>query len=614
MRPPPRKGGGRSVPPGRRGPSPGGPRARRPPPLPLAHPAKRLNAGLLIAAFLLSLCAGRLVRIQGIDAAEYTELARAQREYRIDLVAERGTITDVNGARLAMSQDAFGVFADPTLIEEADREKVAAQLAGTLGMKPAEILAGLGRPDTRYVELAHRVRPERAKLITALGHRGIGTFPEPRRVYPADSVAAQLVGFVKADGEGGAGLEFQYNELLKGTDGWQNLELDGDGRRIPLGDGHSRQPVAGRGLRLTIDQDIQWKAEELIAQAVEEHDAAWGTALVLTPDQRILAMASTPSFDPNAYQEAPESATRNLAVQEPFEPGSTGKIVTAAALLEEGLVTPEQAFTVPYSVRRAGREFHDAKFHETQRLTFAGILATSSNVGTILAGEPLAKEDLHRYLRAFGFAEPTGVNLPGETPGLLARPADWSGADRYPISYGQAVSVSSLQMASVYATIANGGVRTTPSVVAGTYDERGRFVPAAAPSSRRVVSPDTARRLSVMMEAVVNRGTARGARLDGYRVAGKTGTANRYDPAKQNAHGTTGGYDGYTGMFAGFAPADAPKAVVQIVLQDPRKGYYGGEVAAPVFRALLDFSLRTLKVPPTGTTAPDVPLTADEQR
>ncbi|GAB2851053.1 cell division protein FtsI [Actinocorallia aurea] len=579
--------------------------------MPLSPPARRLNAALLIVAFLIALCAGRLVRVQGLDAPAYAERARVQREHRIELHAERGPITDASGARLAMSQDAFGVFADPSLVQAAEREELAARLAGVLGLDPAGVAARLAEPKTRYVEIAHRVPPERAKLITALGHRAIGTFAEPRRVYPADVLAAHLVGFVKADGDGGAGLEFQYDALLKGTDGWQQVELDGGRRRIPLGDGRGVPPVAGRGLRLTIDQDVQWKAGELIAQAVEEHDADWGTAIVMTPDQRILAMASAPVFDPNAYQEAPASALRNLAVEEPFEPGSTGKVVTAAALLEEGLAAPEQVFTVPYSIRRAGEEFHDAKWHPTQRLTFAGVLAASSNVGTILAGEPLANEDLYRYLRAFGLAEPTGVGLPGETSGLLAPPGEWSGADRYPISYGQAVSVSSLQMASVYATIANGGVRVAPTVVAGTYDAGGGFEPAPEPPRRRVVGEGTARQVSAMLEAAVDRGTAREAALGGYRVAGKTGTANRYDPAKPNPDGTVGGYDGHTGMFAGFAPADDPKAVVQIVLQNPRKGYFGGDVAAPVFRALLDFSLRTLKVPPTGTVPPALRLTDD---
>ncbi|WP_106400765.1 peptidoglycan D,D-transpeptidase FtsI family protein [Actinocorallia populi] len=577
----------------------------------LTDPMKRLNVSLLIVAFVLSLFTGRLVQIQGVKSEEYAARALAQRMDEIGLLAERGTITDVNGAPLAMTQDAFGIFADPTQIKPSRREEIAGRLADALGLDPGKVLAGLSAPDTQYVELAHRVPAQRAELVASLGFRGIGAVPQSRRVYPADAVASNLIGFVNADGVGGEGLEFQYDKLLRGTDGWQRVERGGGGQRIPMGGGRIKKPVAGQGLRLTIDQDVQWKAEDLIAAAVEDHAADWGTAVVMTPGQRLLAMASAPTYDPNHYAEADPAALANPVVQAPFEPGSTGKIVTAAALLDKGLVTPEQPFTVPYRIRRADREFHDSEFHGTERLTFAGIIARSSNVGTILAGEPLSDKDLHGYLRAFGFAEPTGVNLPGETAGRLKEPQDWNGTDRYPISFGQAISVSSLQMAGVYATIANGGVRVTPSVIAGTYDSRGGFVPAAAPASRRVVAPDTARRLTTMMEAVVNQGTAKAARLGGYRVAGKTGTANRYDPEKKNKDGTRGGYAGYTGMFAGFAPADDPKVVVQIVLQNPRKGYYGGTVAAPVFRELLNFSLRTLKVPPTGTPAPIMKLTAD---
>ncbi|GAA0958231.1 penicillin-binding protein 2 [Actinocorallia libanotica] len=572
---------------------------------------KRLNAGLLAVAFVLSLFAGRLTRIQIITSGQYTEQALAQRMNKIDLIAERGTITDVNGAPLAMTQAAFGVFADPTQIDRSRRREIADRLADALGLDPGRVLTGLTKPDTQYVELAHRVTPEQAELITSFGFRGIGTLPESRRAYPADTVASNLIGFVNADGDGGEGLEYQYNELLKGTDGWQAVELGGSGQRIPMSGGRTKKPVAGQGLRLTIDQDVQWKAEELIAQAVEDHEAEWGTAVVMTPEQRLLAMASAPTYDPNEYAKAEPSALANPVVQVSFEPGSTGKIVTAAALLDKGLVTPEQRFTVPYRIQRADREFRDSEFHGTERLTFADIIAKSSNVGTILAGEPLAKQDLYDYLRAFGFAEKTGVNLPGESAGLLKDPKEWSGTDRYPISFGQSISVTSLQMASVYATIANGGVRVTPTVIAGTYDDRDGFVPAPPPASRRVITEKTARRLTTMLEAAVDHGTAEKARLGPYRVAGKTGTANRYDPAKKNKDGSLGGYDGYTGMFSGFAPADDPQVIVQIVLQNPRKGYYGGTVAAPVFKDLLSFSLKTLQVPPTGTPPPSVKLTAD---
>ncbi|WP_460369758.1 peptidoglycan D,D-transpeptidase FtsI family protein [Actinocorallia lasiicapitis] len=578
---------------------------------------KRLNAGLLIVAFILSLFAGRLVQLQAIKSKEYTEQALEQRMRKIDLPAKRGIITDVNGAPMAMTQDAFGIFADPKRVDQSRRQEIASRLASILGADPAKIFASLGKPDTEYVELAHRVPPDQAKLVTSFKYRGIGTIPESRRVYPADSVGSNLIGFVLADGVGGAGLESEYDKELSGASGWQNVEIGADGQHIPMGESQAKKPIAGQGLKLTIDQDIQWKAEELIAKAVKDYKADWGTAVVLTPDQRVLAMASTPTFDPNNFGKAPAAALANPAVQMAFEPGSTGKIVTAAALIERGLATPETPFRgVPYCIRKYTVPFcnsHNTPDGKPQNLTLTGIMSESSNTGTMMASAALSQEDLYNSLRAFGFGETTGVNLPGETAGMLKAPGKWSGTDRWPIAFGQTISVSSLQMASVYATIANGGVRVQPTVIAGTYDGQGKFVPAAARPTRTVVSQNTAHQLTAMLEAVVNQGTGQEAKLGDYRVAGKTGTAWRYNDKLKNRNGTFGGYDGYTGMFAGFAPADNPQAVVQVVLQNPEKkiGYYGGVVAAPVFRELLSFSLQTLKTPPTGEVAPQMKLTVD---
>ncbi|WP_344836390.1 penicillin-binding protein 2, partial [Actinocorallia longicatena] len=582
---------------------------RRPPPrrrpaLRLSDPMKRLNAGLLIIAFILSLFAGRLVQLQAIKGKEYSEAAIKMRMRDIDLPARRGMIIDATGAPLAMTQDAFGIFADPTRIVAARRDEIAARLASVLGLNPADVLKNLTRPNTMYAELAHRVAPEQAKLIMSFKYAGIGTVPESRRVYPANAVASNLIGFVNQAGDGGSGLEYQENKLLKGADGHQLVEIGRDGQHIPMGDGQTKKAVAGQGIQLTINQDIQWKAEELLAAEVKKDKADWGTAVVMTPTGQVLAMASTPTFDPNRYSRASLDALKNRVVQEPFEPGSTGKIVTAAALLERGLVTPESVFTVPYCLYKFTEKFCDSHPHKTQRLTFSGILSESSNTGTMLASERLSQDDIYGFLRAFGFGEKTGIDLPGETAGLLNPPDKWSGTDRWPISFGQTISVSSLQMASVYATIANGGMRVPPTVIAGTYDGQGKFQPAAPPAARQVISPTTAHGLTSMLEAVVNQGTGKSAKLPGYRVAGKTGTAERYDDKLHRYHG-------YTGMFAGFAPADDPQVVVQVVVHNPQKDYYGGDVAAPVFRELMNFALQTQKVPPTGGTAPPLKLTAD---
>ncbi|WP_456297945.1 peptidoglycan D,D-transpeptidase FtsI family protein [Actinocorallia populi] len=572
----------------------------------LKDPMRRLNAALLVIAFVLSLFAGRLVQLQGINSEKYAQAAMDQRLQRIDLPAVRGGITDADGNPLALTQDARGIFVDPTRVEPEKKTEVAARLASMLGLDVGFVLKSLEKKGTEYVPLAHRVPPERAELVLSLGYRGVGTVPESRRSYPADGVAANVIGFVNQDGDGGGGLEYSHDKLLKGESGWQRVEISPDGQHIPMGEGQIKEPVPGKGLRLTLSQDVQWKAEEAIAAAVRKHKAESGTVVVLTPDGKVVAMASYPSFDPNEYSKASASERSNRVVGEAFEPGSTGKVITAAALLEEGLVTPETPFNVPDHIWKYRTRFEDSHPHKTWKgLTFGGILAKSSNVGTILASENLTDEKLYSYMTAFGFGTSTGVGLPGETPGLFSTPDKWSGTDRYPISYGQTISVNALQMASVYATIANGGVRVTPTLISGTLDGEGNFTPAEAPKSRRVISEDTAHQLIRMLEgATTDEGTAPASRIPGYRVAGKTGTADRYVESK-------GRYDGYTASFVGMAPADDPQLIVQVVLQDPRKGYYGGEVAAPVFKEVMEFALKTRKVAPTGTAAPTLKMFVD---
>ncbi|MCD0450854.1 penicillin-binding protein 2 [Actinocorallia sp. API 0066] len=606
-----RSGAPRRAVPGRAAAAPRPRPPRRPPPRRLAvmrlrDPMKRLNAGLLIIAFVLSLFAGRLFQLQGLQSDKWSEAAISQRLRKIDLPAVRGTITDASGRPLALTQEARGVFVDPSRVEPAKRTEIAARLSSLLGLDVRDVLEALGREKTQYVPLAHWVSPEKARLVLSLGYKGVGTVPESRRSYPADAVAANVIGFVNQEGDGGAGLEYAHNKLLKGVDGEQRVEISRDGQHIPMGEGQTKDPVPGQGLRLYLDQDIQWEAQEAVARAVKEFKAESGTVVVMTPDGKVLAMASVPTFDPNEYAKATGGQLQNRVVQEAFEPGSTGKVITAAALLEEGLVTPETAFTVPDHLWKYDKRFRDSSRHPTwKNITFGGILAKSSNIGTILASEGLSNDKLHGYLTSFGFGSPTGVGLPGETQGLLNPPAKWSGTDRYPISFGQTVSVNALQMASVYATIANGGVRVTPTLVAGTLDEAGAFKPAAAPASRRVISEETAHQLIRMLEGAVGKdGTAATAQIPGYRVAGKTGTAERYVEEVAD-------YQGYTASFTGMAPADDPQLVVQVVLQDPKKEYYGGVVAAPVFREVMSFALKSRKVPPTGTVAPTLKMFAD---
>ncbi|MFF5257550.1 penicillin-binding transpeptidase domain-containing protein [Actinomadura viridis] len=602
-RPPPRR---RTAPGGGSGGGRGGGNQGRPPrprvPFHRRDPVKRLNVGLLVVAFVLSLFAGRLVQLQTIESGSYSELAMKQRLQTIDLPAVRGDITDAQGNPLAMTVEARAIFADPFMIKPEKRQGIVNALAPTLGLDPARVMKIISTPDSRFEYLAHGVRPDQARLVMGYKFLGIGTLPEYRRQYPNDSLAAGVIGFVNAEGRGAAGLEYSMNRQLAGSNGWQRVEISPEGQHIPMGEDQKRPPVPGRGVRLTLMRDLQFQAQRAIERQVQATGARSGSVIVMDPrDGRLLALASAPGYDPNDYGKSAVGLWNSPIVHEEYEPGSTGKVVTAAAVLEKGGVRPDTPFTVPDRVKRHDRTFRDSHPHPTQRLTFAGVLATSSNVGTILASEQIQAPTLYQSLRDFGFGERTGVGLPAETPGKLQPPAKWSGTDRYAIAFGQSMTVNALQMASVYATIANGGIRVAPTLVAGTTDDDGTFTAAAKPESRQVISGETARQIRDMLEGVASpEGTAPKARIPGYRVAGKTGTAEIVNPR-------CGCYDGsgYTASFAGFAPADDPQLVVQVVLQRPKKGsHYGGDAAAPVFKDVMGFALQSRKIPPTGSKPP----------
>lgn len=575
-------------------------------------PVKRLNVGLLLVAFVLSLFAGRLVQLQGIESKGYAQAAVRQRLNRIDLPAVRGPISFAGGQPLAMTVDARVIYADPVMVEAGQRQRIASTLASMFGLDQADLLKKLtpASKTNRYVELVHHVEPDRARMVTEMDFKGIGSLQEYRRVYPGGDLAANVGGFVNSDGDGGAGLESSMNTMLKGKSGWQKVELSETGQRIPMGEDEMSKPIPGKGLRLTLDRDIQWKAQDAITKQVKATGAQSGSVIVMDPrNAQILAMATAPTFDPATYYKARPADLGDRVVQEGFEPGSTSKVITAAAAMEAGGVTPDTPFSVPGSLTRFDRTFHDSEAHGTEHLTFGGVLAKSSNIGTILASERVTATQLYQYMRAFGYGEKTGVGLPGESPGILKPVDQWSGTDRYAIAFGQSVSVNALQTASVYATIANGGVRVTPNLIAGTTDDKGAFTPSARPSSRRVIKQSTASELTRMLEGVTTKeGTAPEAQIPGYRVAGKTGTAQKVNP---NCGCYTGG--GYTSTFVGFAPAENPQLVVEVVLQKPQKGYYGGEVAAPVFKDVMSFALQSRRIPPTGSKSPKIRIYADHR-
>ena len=421
-------------------------------------------------------------------------------------------------------------------------------------------------------------------------------------------MVSSLVGFVRQDGIGATGLESSMNSLISGTDGRYSYAR-GLGAEIPGSQNEIISAQKGTTVRLTIDRDVQWVAANAIQEAVSKARAVSGTVIVMDPKTgQILAHATAPTFDPNNTKSVSPSLMRNPSVQDVYEPGSTGKIMTLAAALEEKKITPETVLTVPYSIKRGGDTFHDHERHPVQKLTTSGILAVSSNTGTIKIGEMLSNDTLHDYLSKFGIGISTGSGLPGESKGLFRPVSDWSGTTAPTVAFGQGYSLTAMQATSIFATIANDGVRVSPTVIAGTSDPSGKFTAASARTTQRVVSAQTAQQLRIMMESVVSgQGTAPSAAIPGYRVAGKTGTAMRYDSG-------CGCYSGYTASFIGFAPADAPKYVISVTIQDPKGAHYGGSLAGPVFKKVMTFVLQSEHVAPTGTKVMPVALTQAELR
>lgn len=426
---------------------------------------------------------------------------------------------------------------------------------------------------------------------------------------PSDGLAANLVGFVNAEGEGAGGLESQYQKVLAGKEGHSSYAQSG-GRLVPTAGGSLDPAVPGTDLRLTVNRDIQWAAQRAITDQVSNAGAEKGYVVVQdVKTGQVLAMATSPGFNPNDLSSAKSAQLGNAALQDAYEPGSTAKLMTMAAVLDTGKATWDTKVTVPYPLVRGDTAFKDDVEHPTWYLTLAGVLAKSSNIGTIEAAQtlgatqPESNKVLYDYLRRFGIGQQSGLGFPGETAGILEKPEDWKASKQYTIPFGQGLSVNALQATSVFSTIANGGVRVTPSVVQGTTAPDGRYTPAAPGAESRVVSEQTAKTLTEMLESVVTdeQGTGGKAAIPGYRVAGKTGTANRVDPK-------TGGYRGYTASFIGFAPADAPRVTVSCVIQDPVNGHFGGQLCGPVFKQVMEFTLKTLQVPPSGSEAPNLPV------
>ncbi len=586
---------------------------------------------MLLALIMLTF-AGRLFQVQIVDSASLDAKADVNRYQPVQIAAERGDITDRDGVPLATTVDAYDVTADPYLFtpgqaKRADAPaKAAAVLAPLLGERRQTLAVLLATPRSRYVVLAHGVSPqvwnkvkaERGRLADeAAGHglpgllAGVLAEPTSKRVYPNGDLAAGVLGFVNSRQRGAGGLEAELDRELAGRPGKMTYAQSG-GQTIPTAGIQEQAAVPGTDVELTLDRDIQWAAQNAISRQVARSKADRGYVIVQdSRDGQVLAMADAPGFNPNDLAHADSESLGNAALQDAYEPGSVSKLMSMSAVINEGVATPGTHVVVPGTLQRGDRVFHDDTDHGTEYLTLTGVLAKSSNIGTILATGQLgrtqrqADQVLYSYLRRFGIGRPTGLDFPGETPGILAEPQDWNTSQQYTIPFGQGLSVNAMQATSIYSTIADGGVRVEPTLVKGTTGPDGRYTPAPAPRRTRVVSRATAKAVTRMLEAVVGseQGTGTMARIPGYQVAGKTGTANRVDPA-------TGRYHGYTSSFMGFAPADNPRVTVSCVIQNPTVGsYFGGSICGPVFKQVMEFALKTLQVPPSGAPAPHLPVT-----
>ncbi|MBU3734473.1 MAG: penicillin-binding protein 2 [Candidatus Planktophila sp.] len=578
----------------------------------LAH--NRIRALVLILVVVMFVFGLRLVQVQALQAGDYRARAVNEMEKVKTLQAPRGDITDINGVPFARSVAATSIVVDQTQI--INPAKVAAFVAPILGMKVAEVQDSLtgtrkwnmvarnAKPAT-WLKLSAAIDQYNSQFKAMSPDRIIGFFPERSyvREYPSGSLIASLIGFVNHDGVGATGLESSMNSTIKGVDGKYSY-ANGYKAEIPGSQSEIVPAQAGTSVRLTVDRDIQWVASKAIADAVKSSRALSGTVIVMDPKTgQILAHATAPTFDPNDTTKVSLVAMRNPSVLDVYEPGSTGKVMTLAAAIEEKKITPETVLTIPYALKRSVKTFHDHEPHPTQRLTTAGVLAVSSNTGSIKIGEMITNDQLYDYLTKFGIGSKTGSGLPGESRGILPKVADWSGTTAPTVAFGQGYSVTAMQATSVFATIANDGVRVSPTVIAGTSDSSGNYTPSSTRESVRVISADTAAKMRLMMESVVSaNGTAPSAAIPGYRVAGKTGTAQRIDD-------TCGCYRGYTASFIGFAPADKPAYVISVTIQDPKGMHWGGYLGGPVFKKVMSFVLQSKGIAPTGTKVDPIPLT-----
>jgi cell division protein FtsI (penicillin-binding protein 3) len=561
-----------------------------------SRPDVALGRALLVAAFIgfwMLIVIARLVHLQFSQHETLVERAKLQQQNAIPTTAQRGELLDRQERQLARSIQTVSLFVDPFGLDAAALECTASELSNTLGMKYADLLKEFrdGQAEKkRFIRVARRLDADQAGKITALGLPGLHFELEPKRYYPNGPLAAHVLGYVGIDGKGLGGVEQFYNSKIAGEAGQLFLERDAKGKPY---ESYEIASKPGQTVVLTIDQTVQYQAEQALNAAIQRTRAKSGTVIVLDPKSgEILALANAPSFDPNNVAATKAETRSNWALQNIYEPGSTFKIVAFAAALEKNLVKPEDRIDCQMgAITIAGRVIHDHSAFGT--LTIAQALEKSSNVAAIKLGLRVGDPTMYEYIRRFGFGSKTGIELPGETVGIVRKVERWQASSIGSVAIGQEVGVTPVQMVSAFGAVANDGVRIAPHLIREVRNAEGAVVYRAQPEQRRVISAQVATSLRGMLEAVTLTGTAKAAQLDGYSAAGKTGTAQKIDP-RTKAYSATK----HVASFVGFAPLSNPRVAIIVVIDEPAGAYHGGDVAAPVFREVAELILPGLDVEP----------------
>ena len=550
-----------------------------------------------------------------MESGTYRKLASEERDRAVALPALRGSITGANGQVLAMTVETYTVYADPLIMTSsklthaAEEQQVANALAGPLGMTSAAILNLLQHPTSpQYVVLANGISAQTSNQITALDLSGIAMTPSYARSYPDGDIAANIIGFTGTGNgvlKGGAGLELEDNALLAGQPGSEQVQTGNQGQPIPLAGSSVTPAVNGSDLRLTIVPALQYAAEQACAQQVAKTEASNCTVVIIQPKTgHVLAMAQWPTFNPSTITNA--SQATDIPVQNVFQPGSTAKVITASAAFEHGGQTPMSAYNIPAEIVEGGQVIQDAEWAPGERYTIAGIIAHSSNIGMSQVANHISEQTQYDYLKAFGLGQPSGIGLPGESAGLLPPVSQWAADTRYTLSFGQGVAATAIQMAEVYATIANGGVRVQPTLIEGTTNSAGKYIPSAPPATRRVIQAKTAGELLQILQqvpAIDEEAAQPWGIIPGYAIAAKTGTSQEAGPDCALCV--------YGSSYIGLAPGNDPQLVIAVNVQNPRKGgYYGDVIAGPVFYQVAKDALAALDIPPDGAVPAKVRLNA----